>query len=88
MGTPSLCVVIDAKRKAKVDEKRTVVANQKLEPRRRMDKNRDRNVRCIERYPRNIIVISRVSAFWIDSLNVNEDQRRVPSQMVVPESIV
>lgn len=70
MGTPSLCVVIEAKRKAKVDEKRTVVANQKFEPRRRMDKNRDRNVRCIERYPRNIIVMSRVSAFWMNYTSV------------------
>lgn len=63
MGTPSLCVVIDANRKAKLDEHKTVAASQKLDPSRRIDKNSDRNVRCIERYPRNMIAISSGSAF-------------------------
>ncbi len=49
MGTPSLVVTIRPNRKAKEEEKMTLMASQKLEPMRRMERNRETKVRCMER---------------------------------------
>jgi hypothetical protein len=54
---------MQANRKANVDEKITVVPSQNLDPKRLMDMNSERNVKCMERYPRNMITISSGSAF-------------------------
>ena len=53
-----------AKRRAKDPEIITVKANQKLEPSRLIDKNKETNDRCIAAYPKAIIRISRDSAFY------------------------
>jgi len=42
MGTPNLWVTIDAKRNAKAEEMSTVAASQKLDPRRRIERNKDK----------------------------------------------
>lgn len=64
MGTPNLWVVKQANKNAKPEEKRTDVASQKFEPRRRIDRKSEMNVECIERYPKAMIAISIVSAFY------------------------
>jgi hypothetical protein len=69
MGTPSLVVTSSPKRKAKIDEISTLVASQKLEPIRRIERNSETNVRCMEMYPRTMTTISRVSAFLSRSIN-------------------
>jgi hypothetical protein len=61
-GTPILRVTVRPKKNAKTDEQRTVAASQNFEPMRFMDKNKETNVRCIERYPRIIMSMSRDSA--------------------------
>jgi hypothetical protein len=65
IGTPSLCVTIEANRNAKVEEISTVAPSQKFDPRRRIWRKREMNDICIERYPRVIIATSRASAFWL-----------------------
>ena len=53
------------KRRANDPEIITVKANQKLEPSRLIDMNKETNDRCIAAYPNVIIRISRDSAFYI-----------------------
>ena len=62
IGTPSLVVTKRPNRKAKTPEKRTVVANQNLEPILLIEKNKETKLRCIEMYPRAMITMSMVSA--------------------------
>ena len=62
MGTPSLVVVTRPNKNAKRLERSTETANQAFEPSRFMLKNKEMKVRYIDRYPRVIITISRVSA--------------------------
>lgn len=64
IGTPNFVVTMSPNKKANSEEKSTVVASQKLEPIRRIERNRDTKVKCIERYPRTMIKISRDSAFF------------------------
>jgi hypothetical protein len=71
-GTPSLVVTIRPNKNANEPERRTEAASQKLEPSRLIDRNRDTKVKCMERYPRTIITISRDSAFWTSSKFMHE----------------
>src|SRR4051812_14536689 len=48
IGTPIFVVTKRPKRKAKTDEKMTLVASQKLDPMRRIDRKSETKVRCIE----------------------------------------
>jgi hypothetical protein len=50
-------------KKANEDEIRTVAPSQKFEPNRLMDKKRATNVKCIDKYPSIMIIMSNVSAF-------------------------
>src|SRR5277367_2711926 len=63
--TPSLVVTRRPKRNAKMLDKSTDVANQKLEPNLFIDRNRDMNVKCMDKYPRVMMMISNVSACWV-----------------------
>ena len=67
IGTPIFIVTVSPKRNAKTEEVRTVAASQKLDPSLRMERKSDTNVRCIERYPKTMIMMSRVSAFLMRS---------------------
>ena len=62
IGTPSLVVTSRPNKNANTLESSTDVASQKLEPSRFMERNKEMNVRCIDRYPRVMMTMSRVSA--------------------------
>jgi len=63
MGTPSRVVAESANRKAKTELNITVAANHAFDPRRRIERKSDTKVRCIDRYPSTMMMMSRVSAF-------------------------
>src|SRR5271168_2623247 len=62
MGTPSLVVTSRPNKNAKMPDSSTDVASQKLEPSRFMERNKEMNVRCIDKYPSAMMTMSRVSA--------------------------
>src|ERR1700722_5013908 len=62
MGTLSLVVTSRPNKNAKTLDSSTDAASQKLEPSRFMERNKEMNVRCIDKYPSVMMTMSRVSA--------------------------
>jgi hypothetical protein len=49
IGTPSFVVTLRPNKKANTEENKTVVANQKFDPMRRIDRKRETKVKCMAR---------------------------------------